>query len=128
MIGVLTRLRKHSVAVIGDIRAMSHPVMVDPCERSALRFFLWEDDDMSRPPTAYQLTVHCFGLTSSPSVAGFALRRTAEENRSNSTPEAVQTAERNMYVDDLLKSVPDSDSAITHINDVVSLLKSGGSN
>ena len=80
---------------------------------------------MSRPPTAYQLAVHCFGLTSSPSVAGFAPRKTAEENRSNSTPEAVQTAERNMYVDDLLKSVPDSDSAITHINDVVSLLKGG---
>ena len=126
LIGVLTRFRKHSVAVVGDIRAMFHSVMVDPCDRSALRFFWWEDDDMSRPPTAYQLTVHCFGLTSSPSVAGFALRKTAEENRSNSTPEAVQTAERNMYVDDLLKSVPNSDSAITHINDVVSLLKGGG--
>ena len=72
--------------------------------------------------------MHCFGLTSSPSVAGFALRRTAEENRSNSTAKAVQTAERNMYVDDLLKSVPDSDSAITHISDIVSLLKGGGSN
>ena len=125
LIGVLTRFRKHSVAVVGDIRAMLHSVMVDRCDRSALRFFWWEDDDTLRPPTAYKLTVHCFGLTSSPSVAGFALRKTAEENRSNSMPEAVQTAERNMYVDDLLKSVPDSDSAITHINDVVSLLKGG---
>ena len=83
---------------------------------------------MSKSPTAYRLTVHCFSLTSSPSVAGFALRKTAEENRSYSTSEAVQTAERNMYVDDLLKPVPDSDSAITLINDVVSLLKVGGLN
>ena len=39
LIGVLTRFRKHSVAVVGDIRAMFYSVRVDPCDRSALRFF-----------------------------------------------------------------------------------------
>ena len=82
LIGVLTRFRKHSVAVVGDIRAMFHSVMVDPCDRSALRFFWWEDNDMSRPPTAYQLTVRCFGLTSSPSVArAKLLKKTAQIQR-----------------------------------------------
>ena len=81
---------------------------------------------MSKPPSADQLTVHCFGLTSSSSVVGFALHKTAEKNRSNSTSEAVQTAEQNMYVDDLLKSIPNSDSAIALANNLVSLLKGGG--
>ena len=126
MIGILTRFRKHSVAVVGDIRAMFHSVRVDPCVRSAFRFLWREDNDVSNPPTAHQLAVHCFGLTISAFVAGFALRKTAKENRSNSTFKAVQTAKRNMYVDNLLKSVPDSDSAITLINNVVSFLIGGG--
>lgn len=126
LIGVLTRFRSHEVAFVGDIRAMFHSVKVPPCDQPALRFLWWENDDMSLPPKTFQLTVHCFGLTSSPSVAGFALRRTADENRSNSSPEAVQTVKRNMYVDDLLKSACDGETAIGLINDIVLLLKSGG--
>ena len=50
-------------------------------DQPALRFLWWTDDDPTKPPKEYQLTVHCFGVTSSPSVEGYALRRTAEENR-----------------------------------------------
>ena len=126
LVRVLTRFRRYPIALIGDIRAMFHSVKVDPRDQSALRFLWWEDDDISKPPKVYQLTVHCFGLTSSPSVAGFALRRTADENLAGSTPDAVQAVKRNIYVDDLLKSVPNSQSAVALAHDVISLLEGGG--
>ena len=126
LVGVLTRFRRYPIALVGDIRAMFHSVKVDPRDQSALRFLWWEDDDISKPPKVYQFTVHCFGLTSSPSVAGFTLRRTADENRAGSTPDAVQAVKRNIYIDDLLKSVPNSQSAVALAHDVISLLEGGG--
>ena len=87
---------------------MFYSVKVDPRDQSTLRLLWWEDDGISKPPKVYQLTVHCFGLTSSPSVAGFALCRTADENLAGSTPDAVQAVKRNIYVDDLLKLVPNA--------------------
>ena len=81
LVGVLIRFRKYPVAVVGDVRAMFIQVRVAPVDQSALRFLWWNDSDPTRPPKDHQMIVHCFGLTNSPSVAGFALRRTAEENR-----------------------------------------------
>ena len=71
LVGVLARFRRYPIALVGDIRAIFYSVKVDPRDQSALRFLWWEDDGISRPTKVYQLTVHCFGLTSSPSVAGF---------------------------------------------------------
>ena len=59
-------------------------------------------------------------------MAGFALRRTADENLAGSTPDAVQAVKSNIYVDDLLKSVPNSQSAVALAHDVISLLEGGG--
>ena len=58
-------------------------------------------------------------------VAGFALRRTIDENASDANTTAVQAVKRDMYVDDLLTSVPDSESAISLARDVVLLLQGG---
>ena len=126
LVVVLTRFRRYPIALVGDIRAMFHSVKVDPRDQSALRFLWWEDDDISKPPKVYQLTVHCFGLTSSPSVAGFALSSTADENHANLTPDSVQAVKRNIYVDNLLKSVPNNQSAVALAHDVISLLERRG--
>ena len=74
----------------------------------------------------YQLTVHTFGLTSSPSIASFALRRTAEENCVICSEEAVKTIKRNMYVDDLLTSVKSCEEGIHLVRELNALLESGG--
>ena len=126
LVGILTRFRRYSIALVGDIRAMFYSVKLDFRDQSALRFLWWKDDDISKSPKVYQLTVRCFGLTSSPSVAEFALRHTADENRADSTPDAIQAVKRNIYVDDLLKSVPNSQSAVALAHDVISLLEGGG--
>ena len=78
------------------------------------------------PVKVYQLTVHTFGLTSSPSVAGFALRRTAIENRTNASVKAQLAIQRYLYVDDLLISVEDSTQAVQLVDELSDLLASGG--
>ena len=123
LVAVLTRFHKHLVAIAGDVRAMFMQVKVDPLDQSALRFLWWTDDDPTKDPKEYQLTVHCFGLISSLSVAGFALRRTAEDNCSQSKDEVRQVVFKNIYVDDLLVSTPDEDTATTLIKGLVLLLK-----
>ena len=126
LVGVLTQFRNHQVAVVGDVRAMFMQVKVDPLNQSALRFPWWADDDPAKDPKEYQLTVHCFGLTRSPSVAGFSLQRTAQDNRSQSEDEVRQVVYKNIYVDDLLASTPDEATAKTLIKGLVLLLKEGG--
>ena len=126
LLGVLFRFRFHKVALAGDIRNMFHQVKVSPVDQSVLRFYWWKNGDLNSPILTYQLTVHCFGLTSSPSVSGFALRRTAEENRSNASAQTISAVYRNFYVDDLLVSAPSTSECVKLAREMCFLLRSGG--
>ncbi|XP_054752108.2 uncharacterized protein LOC129257739 [Lytechinus pictus] len=126
IVGVLTRFRQERVAVVGDIEAMFHQVKVPEKDRHALRFLWWKDGDLTAHPTSYQMTVHLFGATSSPSCAAFALRKTAEDNEKDFSKEAVNTVRENFYVDDCLKSVPTKDDAVKIVQELCDLLKKGG--
>ncbi|XP_068750963.1 uncharacterized protein [Montipora capricornis] len=72
------------------------------------------------------MLVHIFGATSSPCCANKALKQTAEDNKTRLSPEDVKTVQRNFCVDDLLKTVATTESAITLANQLVSVLKEGG--
>ena len=101
-------------------------MMVDSSGQSALRFLWWMDGDPGNPIKTYQLTVHTFGLTSLPSVAGYALRRTVEENRCNASQTAVSTTKRHLYVDDMLTSVQTVNQAADLVTELNKLLARGG--
>ena len=126
LIGVLLRFRFYSVAIVGDIRNMFHMVKVDPKDQSALRFLWWRDGDPDKSIKSYHLTVHTFDLTSSPSIAGYALRRTAHQNLPNALELALSTIQNQFYVDDLLTSVKTSNQAVQLISELDSVLSSGG--
>ena len=51
-------------------------------------------------------------------MAGYALRRTAEDNRSQSSTEAVQVVYRNICVDDVLVSVADSKRGVVLVKEL----------
>ena len=72
------------------------------------------------------MRVHVFGGTSSPGCCNYALRRTALDNVSSYSKEAINTLLRNFYVDDVLKSVPSVRNALTLIQEVRDLCKKGG--
>ena len=69
---------------------------------------------------------HLFGATSSPSVANFCLKKAASIYGTEFDPDVVQTVERNMYVDDLMKSVDTPTTAVRLSTQVRELLAKGG--
>ena len=59
------------------------------------------------------MCAYVFGGTSSASCSNYALRRTAIDNKEICGTDAATTLLRNIYVDDLLKSMKDVKSAKT---------------
>ena len=126
LIGVLLRFRLYPVAVVGDIKNMFHMVKVHADDQPALRFLWWQDGDPGKPVQSYQMTVHTFGLTSSPSIAGYALRQTTIQNLPQASEPTLSTIQHQFYVDDLLTSVGTSNEAVQLISELDSVLSSGG--
>ncbi|KAK3728195.1 hypothetical protein QZH41_004910 [Actinostola sp. cb2023] len=126
LVGVLTRFRQEPVALMADIEAMFYQVRVRPSDRNCLRFLWWPSGDFSRTPEEYQMCVHLFGGTSSPTCANFALRKTATDNEKDFDPTTVNTVLSNFYVDDCLKSVATTAKAIRLTSQLRQLLARGG--
>ena len=63
---------------------------------------LWVVSDVSKVAKSRQMLAHMFGAKSSPSVAGYALRRTAKDSANDYSSAAVDAVLRDFYVDDLL--------------------------
>ena len=126
LFGVILRFRVDEIAVAADIKRMFHQVYVAPEDRGALCYLWWPDGNINVQPRTYQMLVHIFGAKSSPSVAGYAMRRTAEDNKRDFPWEVVDAVWRDFYVDDLLKSFPDVLRAITCSKQLQNLLHRGG--
>ncbi|XP_028404802.1 uncharacterized protein LOC114527367 [Dendronephthya gigantea] len=126
LIGVLIRFRLERIALTSDVEAMFHQVRVDPKDCDTLRFLWWPDADFAKPLEEYQMQVHLFGATSSPSCAAFALRKTAQDHGAEFDKETVNTVNKNFYVDDCLKSVPTVNKAVSLVSELTTLLAKGG--
>ena len=126
LVGVLIRFRQDQYAFTCDIKSMFHQINVSPFDSNYLRFLWWPNHDLNCTPVDYQMTVHPFGATSSPSVAGYALRKVAEDNSTDADQIVSKTVQRNFYVDDCLKSMSDIDSTINLIEQLRALFLSGG--
>ncbi|KAJ8404510.1 hypothetical protein AAFF_G00337770 [Aldrovandia affinis] len=126
LVGVLLRFREEPVAMMADIESMFYQVKVPEHDADLQRLFWWPDGKLNEPMEEFRMMVHLFGATSSPSIASYALKRTAEDHKDIASPEAVQTVLNNFYVDDCLKSVPTEDDAMTLAKDLRTLCASGG--
>jgi hypothetical protein len=122
LVGVLTRFRQGPIAFLADIEAMFCQVRVSSEHRSFLRFLWWCDGDYEQSPEEYKMLVHLFGATSSPSCAGFCLRKVADEFENEFDEETIKTIRKNFYVDDCLKSVQKTEDAIQLIEELRRLL------
>ncbi|XP_064645120.1 uncharacterized protein LOC135498666 [Lineus longissimus] len=112
LIGTLLRFRQDSVAVMSDVESMFYQVRVPPDQASFLRFLYWKDGDTSGQHVEYQMMVHLFGASSSPSCANYALRQTALENQDLYEKDVTDTLLKHMYVDYCLRNQPSDESAI----------------
>ena len=78
LVGVLSRFRQETVGMVADIEGMFHQVLVEPKDCDVLRFLRWPNGDSSGEVEEYRMVKHLFGATSSPSIANFCLKKTAE--------------------------------------------------
>lgn len=109
---------------MADIEAMFYQVKIPDSDADSPRFLWWTDGDLTKDPEEYQMLLHLFGATSSPSCSNFTLLKTAEdEGKFNS--EVINIVKRHFYVDDCLKSTPTVSSAIPLAQDLRDLLKKG---
>jgi len=97
--------------MVADVECMFHQMRVAPDDCDALRFPLWPNDDLSKEPVDYQMSVHLFGATSSPSCSRFCLKKPVLDNQGEFDVETITTVDRNFYVDDSHKSVPTTGKA-----------------
>ena len=126
LVGVISRFRMESIGVMADIESMFNQVIVDPKDRDVLRFLWWPDGDLSKDLAEYRMTKHVFGAKSSPSIADFCVRITAELESDGIERDVVDTVKRNMYVDDLMKSSDMVEKAIRLVDQLRELLSRGG--
>ena len=126
LLGVLLRFREERVAFMTDIESMFYQVKIPDYHADFLRFLWWTDGDLTKDPEEYQMLVHLFGATSSPSCSNFALLKTAEDNEGKFNSEVINIVKRHFYVDDCLKSSPTVSSAIRLVEDLRDLLMKGG--
>jgi hypothetical protein len=108
---------------MADIESMFHQVNVHHEDCNALRFLWWPENDLNSEPKEFQMLVHLFGATSSPSCANFALLKTADNNSEHFDEKVTDTVRRNFYVDDCLKFVGDDSQATVLASE---LLAKGG--
>ena len=74
------------------------------------------------------MCVYLFGTVSSPSSSNYALKKTAVDNSSSCVVDASETVVKNLYVDDLLKSVESEEYAVDLIKRVKEMCTAGGLN
>ena len=126
LVGVLIRFREEPIALVADIESMFHQIGVDPKDRDTLRFLWWENGDLREEPREYRMVRHVFGATSSPSIANLCVKKAASASHDDFDAETVRTVERNMYVDDLMKSTSNTELAINLARQLIELMKGSG--
>ena len=94
-----------------DVEQMFHSFHVTPEHRDFLRFLWFKDNDLSKPFTEFQMTVHLFGNGPSPAVATYSLRRTVDDGEEHD-PGVKEFVQRNFYVDDGLVSKPNAEEVV----------------
>ena len=128
LVGVLIRFRKEPIAFSADIESMFYQIRVPEEQRSFLRFLWWPGGDLTKPIKEYEMCVHVFGAISSPSCANFVLKQTAIDNGEEFGEDAKLAILRDFYVDDVLKSTNNEETAISLLSRVQSSCKKGGFN
>ena len=128
LISVLLKFRQGHVPLLADIEGMYYQVKVDPDDRDALRFLWWKDGRPGDEVIIYRMTSHLFGGVWSPSVANFALKKCASDNKSDFDDNVISTIKNNFYVDDCLKSVDNVIEAVSLAKGLREILALGGFN
>jgi len=123
---ILIRFGERQYGIAGDIKNMFFQIRIAAKDRDMLRILWFSDPDMKGSIAAYQFQVAPYGLRCIPSMAGYAMVFTADNNIPNVSNEAVSRVTRDMFVDDLITGVDSIENGRQLIKEVSLLLASTG--
>ena len=126
LVGVLSRFRENPIAVTGDIEKMFYQVKINKSHKKFVRFIWWEEGDVDNPVSTYEMNVHLFGATSSPSCSSYALNQAAQDNEALFGCDAERSVERDFYADDFLKSYPSIGIGQKSVKSISDMCMKGG--
>lgn len=119
LLHVLLCFREYEFAVMADVQAMYHQVKIPNKDKNALRFLWLEGNNIKE----YRMNSHLFGGVWCASSSTYALRKSVLDFPCSNLIQ--QTVRKNMYVDDMLKSVPTVSEVIEVIVDTKRVLSCG---
>ncbi|KRX70646.1 hypothetical protein T06_6785 [Trichinella sp. T6] len=122
LLRAIISFRRLCVGLQADIEKMYLQIRVRAEDRDACRFLWWDDEQKIHK---YRLTRVCFGLTCSPFLAMGTVRSHAKQHY-ESAPRAAEEVQNNMYMDDLATSCDSVAEARSLVDQLASLLASGG--
>ena len=128
LVGVLSRFRRERIAIVADVQAMFHQVKTTHQDHNAFRFLWWPEGDLHKQPVPYRMLVHIFGATSSPCIATYCLKETANRFGGEFDPRICDVIQKDFYVDDCLTCVSTVEQAKNTVEGLRRLLKLGGFN
>ena len=124
--GVIMRFRDGGeVAVGADVRDFFHEVYIDERDAGAFCYYWFKSASMTEVELNAFLG-HVFGAKSSSCVATFTLRYHVNRGELGYGYLVREAVNRNMYVDDLVKSIDGVETAAEFCVDVTAALKDGG--
>lgn len=122
LFGIMVRFRNEPVGVIADIELMFYSFYVAVKHRDYLRFFWYANNNANAPIVEYRMKVQVFGNCSSPAIATYALRRTAELGEEEFGSDCREFVHRNFYVDDGITSCPTAEAAVDLVSRTQAML------
>ena len=126
VVDVLTRFRRAPVALTADISEMFLQVGLQERDRPYHRF-LWRDFDCSKEPDVYEFQRLLFGNTASPFCSQYVLHSHAKAQETK-YPDAAESVDNSMYVDDLLDSTETVNDAQRLQGQLTNMLSTAGIN
>lgn len=123
LFGIMLRFRENPVAVTGDIKDMFLRVKIRPEDQNAFRFLY--KDEPEGPVDTYVMSSLIFGANCSPFIAQFVKNKNAKLYE-NTMPAATAAICTQHYMDDYIDSLPDENTAMKLVHDVMSIHKKGG--
>ena len=124
LLGVLVRFRQEDVTLMCDVEQMFHSFYVNPEHRDFLRFLWFKDNNPLEEVVEYRMLVHLFGNVSSPAIATYGMRRTAEDGEEEFGSAAKEFIYNDFYVDDGLTSRPTDQETIELLKNTQAILAS----
>ena len=125
LLGILVHFRQEDVTLMCDVEQMFHSFYVNPEHRDFLRF-LWFHNDPSGDIVEYRMLVHLFGNISSPAIATYGMKKTAEDGEERYGSAAKEFVCNDFYVDDGLTSRPTDQETNDLLKNTQAMLATSG--